>query len=163
MLKAFLPITLRNLTLRNRFIKTATNEGMWIGNLPSPQLVAHHARLAQGGVGLTTVAYGAVHPDGRTHETQMYMRADVVPGLKKLTEAVHNYGGAVSIQLTHCGFFTNNRQVTGKRPAGPSRILNNYGLLSGIFCSRPMTTNDLRLTTDDFARSARLAGCRSGI
>jgi len=157
MLKAFLPITLRNLTLRNRFIKTATNEGMWIDNLPSPQLVAHHARLAQGGVGLTTVAYGAVHPDGRTHETQMVMRAEVVPGLKKLTEAVHNYGAAASIQLTHCGFFTNNRQVTGKRPIGPSMILNNYGLLSGIFCSRPMTTDDLRLTADDFARSARLA------
>jgi 2,4-dienoyl-CoA reductase-like NADH-dependent reductase (Old Yellow Enzyme family) len=87
----------------------------------------------------------------------MYMRQAVVPGLKVLTDAVHRYGGAASIQLTHCGFFTNNRQVSGKRPVAPSRIINNYGLLSGIFYSRPMTTYDLRLTTDDFARSARLA------
>jgi 2,4-dienoyl-CoA reductase-like NADH-dependent reductase (Old Yellow Enzyme family) len=157
MQKAFATIRLRNLTLRNRFIKTATNEGMWTDCLPSQQLTDHHARLAQGGIGLTTVAYGAVNPDGRTNETQMYMRPEVVPGLKKLTDAVHAHGGAASIQLTHCGFFTNNRKVTGKRPVGPSRILNNYGLLSGIICSRQMTTNDLQLTTNDFARSAQLA------
>jgi 2,4-dienoyl-CoA reductase-like NADH-dependent reductase (Old Yellow Enzyme family) len=157
MQKAFTPIKLRNLTLRNRFIKTATNEGMWTNGLPSPQLAAHHARLAQGGIGLTTVAYGAVHPDGRTNETQMYMRPEVVPGLKMLTDEVHRHGGAASIQLTHCGFFTNNRLVTGKRSIGPSRILNNYGLLSGIVCSKAMTAEDLRLTTDDFLRSAQLA------
>ena len=157
MQKAFTPIKLRSLTLRNRFIKTATNEGMWIDSLPSPQLTAHHARLVQGGIALTTVAYGAVNPDGRTHETQMFMRPEVVPGLKILTDEVHRNGGAASIQLTHCGFFTNNRQVTGKRPVAPSRIINNYGLLSGIFCSKAMTTNDLRLTTNDFTHSAQLA------
>ena len=81
MQKAFTPIKLRDLTLRNRFIKTATNEGMWTDGLLSQQLIDHHARLARGGVGMTTVAYG----------------------------------GAASIQLTHCGFFTNNRLVTGER------------------------------------------------
>lgn len=157
MQKAFTPIQLSKLTLPNRFIKTATNEGMWADGLPSQQLADFHARMAKGGVALTTVAYGAVHPDGRTNETQIYMREAVVPGLKKLTDAVHNYGGAASIQLTHCGFFTNNKQVSGKRSIAPSRIINNYGLLSGIFFSRSMTTNDLRLTTNDFANSARLA------
>ncbi len=157
MQKAFTPIKLRSLTLRNRFIKTATNEGMWIDGLPSERLTEHHARLAKGGIGLTTVAYGSVHPDGRTHETQMVMRPEVLPGLKKLTAAVHANGAAASIQLTHCGFFTNNRLVTNKRPIAPSRILNNYGLLSGIFYSNPMTNDQLLMTSDDFARSAKLA------
>ncbi len=157
MQKAFTPITLGNLTIRNRFIKTATNEGMWENGLPSQKLVEHHARLAKGGVGLTTVAYGAVNPDGRTMAGQMYMCPEVVPGLKRVTDAIHSEGGKASLQLTHCGFFTNNHLVTNKRPQAPSRILNKYGLLSGIFCSRQMTTDDLRLTTDDFARSARLA------
>jgi 2,4-dienoyl-CoA reductase-like NADH-dependent reductase (Old Yellow Enzyme family) len=76
MQKAFTPIKLRDLTLRNRFIKTATNEGMWTDGLPSQQLIDHHARLARGEVGMTTVAYGAVHPDGRTNETQMVMRPE---------------------------------------------------------------------------------------
>jgi 2,4-dienoyl-CoA reductase-like NADH-dependent reductase (Old Yellow Enzyme family) len=157
MQKAFTPITLRNLTIRNRFIKTATNEGMWDDGLPTQNLVDHHARLAQGGIGLTTVAYGAVHPDGRTMEHQMYMRPEVVPGLKKLTDAVHAHGGAASIQLTHCGFFTNNRLVTNRRPIGPSRLINNYGLLSGIFYSKPMTSDQLLMTRNDFANSAHLA------
>jgi 2,4-dienoyl-CoA reductase-like NADH-dependent reductase (Old Yellow Enzyme family) len=155
--KAFTPFKLRNLTLRNRFIKTAANEGMIRNGLPSPQLVDHHRRIAQGGIAMTTVAYGAVHPDGRTHEIQMYMRPEVLPGLKQLTDAVHKEGAFASIQLTHCGFFTNNRLVTGKRPIAPSRILNNYGLLSGIFMSREMTTADCRLLARDFANSARLA------
>ena len=155
--KAFTPVKLGNLTIRNRFIKTATNEGMWEDGLPSQRLADHHARLARGGVGLTTVAYGAVNPDGRTMEYQMYMHRDVVPGLRRVTDAVHAEGGAASIQLTHCGFFTNNRLVTNKRPVAPSRIINNYGLLSGIFCSREMTSDDLRQTTNDFCQSAKLA------
>lgn len=154
---AFTPLRLRNLTLRNRFIKTATNEGMWENGLPSQRLTDHHARLAKGGVGLTTVAYGAVNADGRTMEHQMYMRPEVVPGLKRLTDAVHQHGAAASIQLTHCGFFTNNRQVAGKRPLAPSRLINNYGLLSGIFLSREITTADRRYLTADFAGSAQLA------
>jgi len=157
MQKAFTPLKLRDLTIRNRFIKTATNEGMWENGLPSQRLVDHHARLAEGGVGLTTVAYGAVNADGRTMEHQMYMHPGVVPGLKRLTDAVHSHGAAASIQLTHCGFFTNNRLVTNKRPLGPSHLINNYGLLSGIFCSKEMTTIDLRLTTIDFIRSSRIA------
>jgi 2,4-dienoyl-CoA reductase (NADPH2) len=66
MQKAFTPIKLRNLTIRNRFIKTATNEGMWENRLPSQRLADHHVRLAKGGIGITTVAYGAVNADGRT-------------------------------------------------------------------------------------------------
>lgn len=155
--KAFTPFKLGNLNLRNRFIKTAANEGMIRNGLPSDQLTEHHRRIAQGNVALTTVAYGAVNPDGRTHEVQMYMRPEVVPGLKALTDAVHREGAFASIQLTHCGFFTNNRTVANKRPLAPSRLINNYGLLSGIFMSRAMTSHDLRLTTQDFARSARLA------
>jgi 2,4-dienoyl-CoA reductase-like NADH-dependent reductase (Old Yellow Enzyme family) len=155
--KAFTPITLRGLTIRNRFIKTATNEGMWENGLPSQKLVEHHARLAQGGVGLTTVAYGAVNADGRTMAGQMYMCPEVVPGLKRVTDAIHSQGGKASLQLTHCGFFTNNHLVTNKRPVAPSRLINNYGLLSGIFTSREMTTADCQLLTADFARSAQLA------
>ncbi len=112
--KAFTPIRLRNLSIRNRFVKTATNEGMWENGLPAPQLAEHHARVAAGGVGLTTVAYGAVNADGRTMAHQMFMRPEVVPGLKRVTDAVHLHGAAASLQLTHCGFFTNNRQVSGR-------------------------------------------------
>ncbi|HNS45664.1 MAG TPA: NADH:flavin oxidoreductase, partial [Bacteroidales bacterium] len=65
--KAYTPIRIRGLELRNRFIKSATFEGMTEEGYSTAQLVEHHRRLAQGGVGLTTVAYGAVSPEGRTN------------------------------------------------------------------------------------------------
>jgi 2,4-dienoyl-CoA reductase-like NADH-dependent reductase (Old Yellow Enzyme family) len=151
------PFKLRTLLLRNRFIKTATYEGMYRDGMPLPALTAHHARLAEGGVALTTVAYGAVNADGRTNSEQMYMREEVIPELKKLTSAVHSYGGAASLQLTHCGFFTKNREVTGKKPVSPSRMLNLYGFMDGLFFSRAMNEGDLQQVTEDFGRAARMA------
>ena len=76
---AFSPFRVNQLQLRNRFIKTATYEGMYENGLPTQELINHHARLARGGVAMTTVAYGAVHPDGRTHSAQMYLRKEVIP------------------------------------------------------------------------------------
>ena len=154
---AYTPFRLRGLSLRNRFIKTATYEGMCRNGLPTAQLINFHALVAQGGVGMTTVAYGAVSPDGRTHEEQLYLQPEVLPGLKRLTKAVHDYGAAASIQLTHCGFFTRNRQLERDRPLAPSRTFNEYGLMSGLPFSRAMTEDELQQTAADFARGATLA------
>ena len=67
------------------------------------------------------VAYGAVSADGRTFAEQMYLREEIVPSLRALTDAVHAEGAAVSIQLGHCGAFTKNRELSTSRPRGPSR------------------------------------------
>src|SRR5579864_5125474 len=66
------------LTLRNRFIKSATNEGMARGGTPSKQLVRFHERIAAGGVAMTTVAYCAVTPDGRTFADQITLNTNSV-------------------------------------------------------------------------------------
>ena len=62
----FAPFQLRGLTLQNRLIKEATFEAGAPGGIPGPSLIAHHAEMARGGVGLTTVAYAAVSPNGRS-------------------------------------------------------------------------------------------------
>ena len=156
-MSAFHPISLRSLHLKNRFIKTAAYEGMCDRGMPTRRLVDHHVRIAQGGVGLTTVSYGAVNADGRTHGEQMYMHEGVLPRLTELTSEVHRAGGAASIQLTHCGYFTQNSKVDRKRPFAPSRVLNKYGLFKGIFYSREMSPQELDRTRNDFAHSAALA------
>ena len=159
--KAYTPFRLRSLELKNRFIKTATYEGMCDNGRPTRQLIDFHARTAAGGVAMTTVAYGAVNPDGRTHEHQMYLHTGIAGPLKELTNAVHNAGGKASVQLTHCGFFSRNKNIRGKKPLGPSRVLNAYGIMSGLAFSRAMTIQEIRQTTMDFARAAefsRLAG-----
>jgi 2,4-dienoyl-CoA reductase-like NADH-dependent reductase (Old Yellow Enzyme family) len=143
--------------LKNRFIKTAAYEGMCDKGIPTQRLIDHHVRIAQGDVALTTVSYGAVNADGRTHGEQMYLHEGVMPMLSKLTSEVHESGGAASIQLTHCGFFTQNSKVKDKRPFAPSRILNKYGLFKGIFYSREMNDEELARTRNDFASAAATA------
>lgn len=154
---AFSPFRLGELQLKNRFIKTATNEGMVREGFPLPALREFHARQAWGGVAMTTVAYGAVSPDGRTMPGQMYMRPEVVPSLHELTTGVHAAGAAASLQLTHCGYFSKNTSISGRRPLAPSRRFNEYGALSGLVCARAMDERDISRVTADFARSAQLA------
>ncbi|MEO0605468.1 MAG: NADH:flavin oxidoreductase, partial [Myxococcota bacterium] len=65
------PFALGDLVLPNRTVRTAANESMARRGQVTEALIAHHATLARHQVALTTVAYGAVHPDGRTFEHQL--------------------------------------------------------------------------------------------
>ncbi len=138
--------------LKNSFIKAATYEGMYENGLPTQALTDHHVAMAQGGVALTTVSYGAVSPEGLTFPYQMYLHDASLVKLKKLATDVHQAGGRVSLQLTHCGYFSKNKAV--KNPMAPSRIFNEYGVLSGIMFSREMNREDMDKVSEDFANAA---------
>jgi 2,4-dienoyl-CoA reductase-like NADH-dependent reductase (Old Yellow Enzyme family) len=150
--RAFSPISLDCLDLKNRFIKTATYEGMYKNGLPTPDLIRHHVTIAKGGVALTTVSYGAVSSDGRTFKYQMYINDKSIEKLKYLADEVHNAGGKVSMQLTHCGYFSKNTEI--KQPVGPSRLFNEYGFMSGLAFSKEMDKDDMERISDAFALSA---------
>ena len=122
--------------------------------IPNQKLIDHHVAMAKGGVGLTTVSYGAVSPEGRTFSTQMYINEQSLKELKVLAEEVHKAGGKVSMQLTHCGYFSKNKEIS--KPLAPSRIFNEYGFLSGIVFSESMTKAHMDRVSADFARSALL-------
>jgi 2,4-dienoyl-CoA reductase-like NADH-dependent reductase (Old Yellow Enzyme family) len=154
---AFAPARLGALTLRNRVIKTATYEGMCPDGVPSDALVEHHRALAAGGVGLTTVAYCAVSADGRTFAEQMWMRPETVAPLRRVTEAVHREGGAASLQLGHCGWFTKNESLSTWLPRGPSFIVNQYGISAGKPVGLAMSEREIAGVIEDFARAAGLA------
>ena len=121
----FTPVTLGPLTLRNRSIRSAAFESMCPGNVPSPQLLAYHCSVAAGGVGMTTVAYAAVTRSGLSFDRQLWMRPEIVPGLRELTDAVHAEGAAASIQLGHCGNMS-HKSICGCLPVGASSGFNLY-------------------------------------
>jgi 2,4-dienoyl-CoA reductase-like NADH-dependent reductase (Old Yellow Enzyme family) len=163
-MKALTPISLAQLRLRNRVIKTATFEGMSPGGVPSAKLIEHHAELARGGVGMTTLAYCAVSPHGRTFADQLVMSAELVPQLRSLTEAVHAHGAAASIQLGHCGGFSKDleqRRLSPPGPLGPSRAINLYGVLSGLVWTKPMGEAEFDAVVEQFASAAARA-CEAG-
>lgn len=123
--KLFTPVTFGPLTLRNRTIRSAAFESMCPGNAPSKQLLDYHRSVAEGGIGMTTVAYAAVCRSGLSFERQLWMRPQIVPDLRKLTDAIHAAGAAASIQLGHCGNMSHKR-ICGCVPVGASTGFNLY-------------------------------------
>lgn len=121
----FTPGKIGPLTLRNRTIRSAAFESMCPGNKPSKELLDYHHSVAAGGVGMTTVAYAAVTRSGLSFDRQLWMRPEIVPGLRELTDAVHREGTAVSIQLGHCGNMS-HKAICGETPVGASTGFNLY-------------------------------------
>ncbi|HEU0197687.1 MAG TPA: NADH:flavin oxidoreductase, partial [Nevskiaceae bacterium] len=154
---AFQPLKLGPLALRNRFIKSGTNEGMSRQMLPTAALVKHHRDIAAGGVGMTTVAYCSVSLDGRTFDEQLLLRPEAVPYLRVLTDAVHVEGAAISAQVTHCGCFSLLESLSGKRPMSASGGFNPTSALVGHYFKRAMTEADLEQVAGEFVAGAKVA------
>lgn len=148
----FTPITIGPLTLRNRTIRSAAFESMCPGNAPSQQLLDYHRSVAAGGVGMTTVAYAAVAQSGLSFERQLWMRPEIVPGLRTLTDAIHAEGAAAGIQLGHCGNMS-HRSICGCMPVGASTGFNLY---SPTFV-RGLNTYELPEMARAYAHSVNLA------
>lgn len=121
----FTPGKIGPLTLRNRTIRAAAYEGMCPGNTPSEQLFNYHTAVAAGGIGMTNIAYAAVTQSGLSFERQLWMRKEIIPDLRKLTDAIHKEGAAASIQLGHCGNMSHKR-ICGCTPVGASSGFNLY-------------------------------------
>ena len=121
----FTPGKIGPLTLRNRTIRAAAFESMCPGNAPSDMLYDYHKSVAAGGIGMTTLAYAAVTQSGLSFERQLWMRPDIIPGLKRITDAIHKEGAAASVQLGHCGNMS-HKNICGCRPISASGGFNIY-------------------------------------
>jgi 2,4-dienoyl-CoA reductase-like NADH-dependent reductase (Old Yellow Enzyme family) len=148
----FTPVRIGPIELRNRTVRSAAFEGMCPDGRPSESLLRYHRSVAAGGVGMTTVAYTAVTPQGRTFSHQLWMREEVVPDLRRLTDAVHQEGAAAAIQLGDAGYMA-DRQVTGARPVAPSAVFNLFGLVR----PRAMTEPDIEDLVQAMGRAVELA------
>lgn len=152
MIDPFAPATLGPVTIRNRTIKAATFEGAAPGGLVSQQLIDYHLAVAEGGVGMTTVAYLAVSPEGRTHGDQIHWRPEALPGLQRLTDAIHATGAKIAGQIGHAGPVANSAS-NGVPSIGPGRRFNP---LSMKF-DQKATAADIDRIVSDHANAARMA------
>jgi 2,4-dienoyl-CoA reductase-like NADH-dependent reductase (Old Yellow Enzyme family) len=155
--RAYAPWTLGPLALRNRFIKSATNEGNAPDGVPTRALVKHHRSMAAGGVGMTTVAYCAVSPDGRTFENQVCLGTRTRPHLRALTDAVHAEGAAACAQITHGGAFNFLSRLSTASPVSASSGINPPGFLSGRWFKHAASAVELRDLRKEFVRGAHEA------
>lgn len=149
----FAGASIRRLRLPNRLIKAATAEGMCRAGVPSAELAEFHARLARGGVAMTTVAYCAAEADGRLDSDMMYMHEGIRAPLRRVVQAVHEAGGKVCAQLGHCGGFTRSGTRQG-RLLGPSAGWNPLGVAGGPLRVGAMSPGQIRDRVAAFGRAA---------
>jgi 2,4-dienoyl-CoA reductase-like NADH-dependent reductase (Old Yellow Enzyme family) len=145
----FAPATLGPVRLRNRIVKAATFEGLTRDHVVNDELVAFHRAVASGGVGMTTLAYCAVAPDGCGTPNELVLTPEVTPGLARLAEAVHAEGAAVSAQIGHAGAVAAG---TGLPGLSPSPVFSPLAMKR----TRAVTVDQIHRIVGDFAAAARV-------
>ena len=139
-------------TLRNRTIRSAAFESMGKDFGPTRQLKDYHVAVARGGVGMTTLAYAAVCRSGLSFNKQLWLRPEIVPGLREITDAVHREGAAAAIQIGHCGNMT-HWTTAGQMPIGASTGFNLYAYTP----VRGMKRREIEQVARDFGTAVRTA------
>ncbi len=150
--KLFTPFQLGPLTLRNRTIRSAAFESMGKDFGPTQKLKDYHVSVARGGVGMTTLAYASINRSGVSFNSQLWLREEIIPALKDITDAIHREGAAAAIQIGHCGNMT-HWSTAGSFPVSAS---NGFNLYSPTF-HRRMSHAEIATTAKDFGRAVHTA------
>ena len=142
--------SINNMVLANRFIRSATWEGMASDDgSTTPKLIELSAQLAQGGVGLIITGHAYVSREGQAGPWQLGVCSDGhIPGLSEMTKTIHAIGGKIAMQIAHAGVLAASR-LSGLDPIGPSVTETASGPVG-----REMTRDDIEAVTEAFARAA---------
>jgi 2,4-dienoyl-CoA reductase-like NADH-dependent reductase (Old Yellow Enzyme family) len=144
---------IKKMHLTNRFVRSATWEGMAAEDGScTPKLAELVARLAEGGVGLIITSHAYVRQDGQAGPWQLGIYKDeLINGLKEMARAVHEHGSRIVVQLAHAGFFA-DAKLTGQIPMALSQV-------EGFAKSprREMTAEDIQGVVKSFSQAARRA------
>lgn len=99
------PYRLKHLTLKNRIMTTSHEPAYPEEGMPKERYRAYHAERARAGVAMAmTAGSAAVSRDSPpAFNNVLAYKDEVVPWIRELTDACHEHGCAVMIQLTHLG------------------------------------------------------------
>ena len=143
------PISLRGLELRNRVVMGSMHTGLEDRPWDVPRLAAYFAERARGGAGLIITGGYAVNRRAwlKPFAGEMTRRLHAMRH-RQVTDAVHEAGGAIALQVLHAGRYAYHPFPVGasaaKSPITP-------------FTPRALSTRGVHRTVDDFARSVVLA------
>ena len=150
-MKVFTEGKIGNLKLKNRWIHSATYEGMaspdgsW-----SDEVIACSREIAAGGVAANVVSFAFVHETGRSLKGQIGIHNDdMIPGLARMADAIKKENCKAFIQIAHAGCHASLR-FSNAQSIGPSPVTNIKGGLT-----REMTTTEIEDAVQWFADAAR--------
>ena len=152
MTRCFEKTEIKGLTLSNRFVRSATFEGLADeeGRV-RPEMADMLAALAKGRVGLVITGFAYVRADGQAAPFQTGIHNDdLIPDLIRLTEAVHRAGARIVMQIMHAGVIALRGFAGGEMPASPSAFENPRSKAK----SRELTVAEITEIIEDFGRAA---------
>ena len=146
----FAPSVIHGMEIANRFVRSATWEGMAAPDGKSTErLTGVMAALAEGGVGLIISGHCYVSPEGQAGPWQLGLCDDTaLPELTHMTGTVHGLGGKIALQLAHAGAHA-NAKISGLQPIGPSVVYKDDAALC-----REMSRDDIARVAQAFAQAA---------
>lgn len=149
--------TINGLTLANRFVRSATWEGMaTTDGRVTARLIDTMVQLAEGGVGLIITSHVYVAPNGQASPWQLGIYEDaMIEGFQAMTAAVHEAGGKIVAQLAHAGNFALEKAID----TAPVVVSNFEGLAQTP--RSELNAGDIHNLKDAYvaaARRARAAG-----
>ena len=149
MSKLFETTEINGMKLSNRFVRSATWEGMaGDDGAVTPKLTQTMVDLAQGGVGLIITGHAYVSPEGQAGPWQLGIYKDeLVDGLKSMCEKVHSAGGKIVAQLAHAGPAA--IETTGHVP----HVVSAFKGLSKSPCHE-LTKDDIKKLVNAFGNAA---------
>jgi len=141
---------INNMQLKNRFVRSATWEGMATKEgFTTPKMIELLDKLARGGVGLIISGHAYVSREGQASAFQLGIYSDEhIPGLTQMTGAIHSSGGKIAAQLAHGGIVVPSH-FNVNDPIGPSMFKRKSGM-----AGREMTETDIEKLTIAFALAA---------
>lgn len=152
-MKIIKEISINNLKLKNRIVRSATWEGLCDDNgAPGRNISEIYSKLAENNVGLIISGYTNVSSDGKQLRGQMGLHDDSLSdGHIRLISSVHSAGSKICAQLVHCGGFSMDKD--GKPAPSPSCSIHEfYGKQT-----RAMTEEDIQRIILNFINAARRA------
>ena len=121
--KLYTPFQLADMTLSNRMVMAPlTRNRASEGNVPTDMNAAYYRQRSTAGLIITEATQ--VSADGVGYPaTPGIHSAEQVDGWKKVTQAVHEAGGKIFLQLWYCGRISHPSLLPeGKMPVAPSAI-----------------------------------------
>jgi len=153
MSKLFESSKINGMTLANRFVRSATWEGMAADDgAVTPKLIETMVNLANGGVGLIISSHAYISPEGQASPWQLGIDNDeCIDGLQEMTAAVHASGAKIVMQLAHAGVYA-DEHVIGQPPL----VVSNFEGQSES-PRHEITADDIRMLVAAFSNAARRA------
>lgn len=153
--KLFEPSSINGIHLKNRFVRSATAEGLTtFDGHPTPELKKIYCKLAEGEVGLI-ITSGAYIEEWKYYPQTLGMMSPFaiyedrhIKTWQEITRAVHDRGSKIAMQIGHLGR-QDISELRGSEPMAPSAVpIKGSGIVP-----REMNKNDIKEIVDKFAQA----------